>query len=76
MGKVIIIGAGGVGTVVAHKCAQNPEVFSEIVIASRTRSKGDVSAAALNPPCVTTDTVDATASSSSASSSAATVPTW
>ncbi len=39
MAKVIIIGAGGVGTVCAHKCAQLPEVFSEIVIASRTRSK-------------------------------------
>ena len=26
MGKVLIIGAGGVGTVVAHKVAQNPEV--------------------------------------------------
>lgn len=39
MSKVIIIGAGGVGSVVAHKCAQNPEVFSEIIIASRTRRK-------------------------------------
>lgn len=28
MGKVMIIGAGGVGTVVAHKCAMHPEVFS------------------------------------------------
>ncbi len=37
MGKVLIIGAGGVGTVVAAKCAQNPDVFSEIVIASRTK---------------------------------------
>ncbi len=41
MAKVVIIGAGGVGTVVAHKCAQHPEVFTEIVIASRTRSKCD-----------------------------------
>ena len=41
MGKVLIIGAGGVGTVVAHKCAQNPDVFNEIVIASRTKSKCD-----------------------------------
>ena len=32
MSKVIIIGAGGVGTVVAHKCAQNPGVFTEIVL--------------------------------------------
>ncbi len=59
MAKVIIIGAGGVGTVVAHKCAQNPGVFSEIVIASRTRSKCDAVAATLNHPNVTTDTVDA-----------------
>ena len=41
MGKVVIIGAGGVGTVVAAKCAQNPDVFSEIVIASRTKEKCD-----------------------------------
>jgi saccharopine dehydrogenase (NAD+, L-lysine-forming) len=45
MGKVIIIGAGGVGTVVAHKVAQNPEVFTEIMLASRTKSKCDVIAA-------------------------------
>ena len=50
MAKVIIIGAGGVGTVVAHKCAQHPEVFSEIVIASRTRSKCDAVAAAIGKP--------------------------
>lgn len=37
----MIIGAGGVGTVVAHKCAQHPEVFTELVIASRTQSKCD-----------------------------------
>ncbi len=45
MGKVLIIGAGGVGTVVAHKVAQNPDVFSEIVLASRTVSKCDAIAA-------------------------------
>ena len=39
MSKVIIIGAGGVGNVVAHKCAQSPQIFSEIVLASRTLSK-------------------------------------
>jgi saccharopine dehydrogenase (NAD+, L-lysine-forming) len=38
-GKVIIIGAGGVGGVVAHKCAQLSDVFEEIVLASRTESK-------------------------------------
>jgi saccharopine dehydrogenase (NAD+, L-lysine forming) len=39
MSRVLIIGAGGVGGVVAHKCAQVPEVFSEIVLASRTVEK-------------------------------------
>jgi saccharopine dehydrogenase (NAD+, L-lysine forming) len=37
--KVLIIGAGGVGGVVAHKCAQLPEVFSEITLASRTLAR-------------------------------------
>lgn len=41
MGKALIIGAGGVANVVAHKCAQNSEVFEEICIASRTLSKCD-----------------------------------
>jgi saccharopine dehydrogenase (NAD+, L-lysine-forming) len=41
MSTVLIIGAGGVGRVVAHKCAQIPEVFSEIHLASRTKSKCD-----------------------------------
>ena len=38
-GKVLIIGAGGVGRVVAHKCAQNPGVFKDICLASRTMEK-------------------------------------
>lgn len=41
MGKALIIGAGGVASVVIHKCCQNPEVFEEICIASRTLSKCD-----------------------------------
>jgi saccharopine dehydrogenase (NAD+, L-lysine-forming) len=41
MSKVLIIGAGGVGQVVVHKCAQHPEVFSQIMLASRTKSKCD-----------------------------------
>jgi saccharopine dehydrogenase (NAD+, L-lysine forming) len=45
MGKVLIIGAGGVGTVVVHKVAQNPGVFTEIMLASRTKSKCDIIAA-------------------------------
>jgi len=39
MSRVLIIGAGGVGGVVTHKCAQVPEVFSEILLASRTIEK-------------------------------------
>ena len=59
MGKVLIIGAGGVGTVVAHKVAQNPDVFTEIVLASRTQSKCDVIAKAIGDSRIVTDRVDA-----------------
>ncbi|MDB6077738.1 MAG: Saccharopine dehydrogenase [Akkermansiaceae bacterium] len=45
MNKVLLIGAGGVGSVVAHKCAMVPEVFGEITLASRTKSKCDAIAA-------------------------------
>lgn len=41
MGRALIIGAGGVAGVAVHKCCQNPEVFEEICIASRTKSKCD-----------------------------------
>ena len=41
MGKVLVIGAGGVGTVVVHKMASLPDVFTEIMLASRTKSKCD-----------------------------------
>ena len=41
MGKALIIGCGGVAGVAIHKCCQNSEVFEEIVIASRTKSKCD-----------------------------------
>ncbi|MEY4934004.1 MAG: hypothetical protein RIS64_363 [Bacteroidota bacterium] len=47
MSKILIIGAGGVGQVVAHKCAQHPSVFSEIMLASRTKSKCDKIAAGI-----------------------------
>jgi saccharopine dehydrogenase (NAD+, L-lysine-forming) len=45
MSKILIIGAGGVANVTVHKCAQNPEVFSEILLASRTLSKCEAIAA-------------------------------
>ena len=41
MAKVLIIGAGGVSRVATKKCAMNSDVFSEIVLASRTKSKCD-----------------------------------
>ena len=41
MGKALIIGAGDVASVAVHKCCQNSEVFEEICIASRTKSKCD-----------------------------------
>ncbi len=39
MSRALIIGAGGVASVVVHKCCQNSQVFEEICIASRTVSK-------------------------------------
>lgn len=45
MSNVLIIGAGGVGHVVANKCASVPEVFDHILLASRTPSKCDAIAA-------------------------------
>ena len=39
MSRVLIIGAGGVGGVVAHKCANDRDTFSEVVLASRTLSR-------------------------------------
>jgi saccharopine dehydrogenase (NAD+, L-lysine-forming) len=41
MAKVMIIGAGGVAQVAAHKCVENKEVFSELCIASRTVARCD-----------------------------------
>ncbi len=59
MGKVLIIGAGGVGTVVAHKMAELPEVFSEILLASRTKSKCDAIAGRIGSKNLKTAQVDA-----------------
>lgn len=59
MGRVLLIGAGGVGTVVAHKMAQLPEVFTDILLASRTKSKCDVIAKATKSSCIQTAAIDA-----------------
>lgn len=48
MRRTLMIGAGGVAGVVAHKCCQNPEVFEELMIASRTKSKCDALKAQLD----------------------------
>ncbi len=59
MPKTLIIGAGGVGSVVAHKCAALPEVFGDLMLASRTRSKCDRIAAEIGSDLVHTAAVDA-----------------
>ncbi len=39
MGKILIIGCGGVASVAIQKCCQVSEVFTEMCIESRTVSK-------------------------------------
>ena len=62
MSKVVIIGVGGVGTVVAHKVAQNISVFESVTLASRTKSKCNALAQTLKTKYgvqFETDSVDA-----------------
>lgn len=61
MGKALIIGCGGVAGVAIHKCCQNSDVFEEICIASRTKSKCDALKAKLDggKTKITTAQVDA-----------------
>ena len=47
MGRVIIIGAGGVATVAAIKVAKNADVFTDVMIASRTLAKCDAIVASI-----------------------------
>jgi saccharopine dehydrogenase (NAD+, L-lysine-forming) len=63
MAKVLIIGAGGVGNVVAKKCAQETSVFSEILLASRTKEKCEAIAQTISHPAFSTARVDADHSS-------------
>jgi saccharopine dehydrogenase (NAD+, L-lysine-forming) len=57
MSRVLVIGAGGVGSVAVHKMAMNPGVFSSISLASRTKSKcDDVAASVKERFGVTVDT--------------------
>ncbi len=60
--KTLIIGAGGVGNVVAFKCAMNAKTFGEITLASRTLSKCDAITANVKDKtgiAITTRQVDA-----------------
>jgi len=59
MAKVLIIGAGGAGTVVAHKVAKVPQVFTDIMLASRAKSKCDAIAKAVGGNKIKTAQVDA-----------------
>lgn len=47
MSKVLVIGAGGVGSVAVHKMAMNSDVFSQITLASRRRAKCEAIAASV-----------------------------
>jgi len=58
MARVLIIGAGGVGSVVVRKCTQLPDLFSDICFASRTKARCDAIAAELPYP-IETAQVDA-----------------
>lgn len=59
MGRVLIIGAGGVGTVVAKKVAQNSDIFTDIMLASRTKSKCDKIASEITNVKIQTAAADA-----------------
>ena len=59
MAKVLMIGAGGVATVAAFKIAQNPDVFTEFMIASRRKEKCDEIVKAIGNPAIKTAQVDA-----------------
>ena len=54
-----MIGAGGVATVAAFKIAQNADVFTDFMIASRTKSKCDRIVEAIGNPNIKTAQVDA-----------------
>jgi len=65
MGKIMIVGAGGVASVAAHKVCQNSGAFGSLVLASRTQSKCEAIKASIArrvPDCkvsVSTAQVDA-----------------
>lgn len=59
MSRVLVIGAGGVGSVAVHKMAMNADIFTHISLASRTKSKCDAIAASVKQRTnVTVDTYE------------------
>ena len=60
MGRVLMIGAGGVATVAAHKIVQNADTFSEFIIASRRKEKCDALVGALRKKRIWTTHTDST----------------
>ena len=79
MSKVLVIGCGGVASVAIQKCCQVSEVFTDLCIASRTKSKCDRLAAELAGKTATRITPPRstpTTCSRSSTSSAATARTW
>lgn len=59
MGKILVVGAGGVSTVAVKKMAMNADVFTDIMLASRTKSKCDRIAEDIKNVRVRTAQVDA-----------------
>ena len=59
MGKVLVIGAGGVATVAIHKLAMNPDVFTDVMVASRTKSKCDAIVSSIKDCAFKTAQIDA-----------------
>ncbi|MDX1295965.1 MAG: saccharopine dehydrogenase family protein, partial [Sulfurimonadaceae bacterium] len=59
MATALIIGAGGVGRVVAHKCVQNKATFDKIVLASRTLKRCEEIQSELPEGAIEITTVDA-----------------
>ena len=62
MSKVLVIGCGGVAGVAIQKCCQHSDIFEELCIASRTKSKCDALKEKLEGKTatkITTEQVDA-----------------
>lgn len=59
MGKILVIGAGGVATVAIKKMAMNSDVFTDLMVASRTKSKCDAIVQSIGRTDIKTAQIDA-----------------